>query len=322
MRAEDRRVGRMERLLHLRTLPILGTLSPEDLGLVAEQARTRIFRKGDRLLRQGEPIGSVHILVEGRVDLRRGNQDLGRAGPGAGVGGLGYLSRDPEGVEAVAETDVVALELDGDTLDEILEDRFPVLQHILRETSRGLIDLWHEAPRECLEAQTRISAPGFQSPLDLVQRMLFLREGLPFIRASASALADLARGLVELRFEKGTVLWRRGEPGRQVQMLVAGRVSCASPIQDFCLEPEPGFPLGGLDAVAGVPRWYDAVCETPVVTLSGNAEILFDLFEDNSDVALAYLAQVSRVHLDVLERIVAAGREASLLPFFGGNTDP
>jgi CRP-like cAMP-binding protein len=311
----------MERLLHLRTLPILGTLSPEDLGLVAEQARTRVFRKGERLLRKGEPIGAVHIIVEGRVHLRRGEQDLGLASPGAAVGGLGYLARDPNGVEAVAETDVVALELDGDTLDEILEDRFPVLQHILRETSRGLIDLWHEAPRECLAAQTRMVAPGFKSPLDLVQRMLFLREGLPFIRASASALADLARGLVELRFEKGTVLWRRGEPGRQVQMLVEGRVSCASPIQDFCLEPEPGFPLGGLDAVAGVPRWYDAVCETPVVTLSGNAEILFDLFEDNSDVAMAYLAQVSRVHLDVLERIAAAGREASLLPFFGGNLE-
>ena len=37
MRAEERRVGRMERLLHLRSLPILGTLGPEDLGLVAEQ---------------------------------------------------------------------------------------------------------------------------------------------------------------------------------------------------------------------------------------------------------------------------------------------
>ncbi len=319
MRAEDRRVSRMERLLHLRTLPILGTLSPEDLGLVAEQARTRVFEEGDWLLRQGEPIAAVHIVIEGRIQLRRGEHVLGHATPGAGVGGLGYLARDPNGIDAVAETDVVALELDADTLDEILEDRFPVLQHVLREISRGLIDLWHEAPRECLAAQVPMRAPGFKSPLDLVQRMLFLREGLPFIRASASALADLSRGLVELRFEPGTVLWRRGEPGRQVQMLVEGRVACSSPIDGFGLEPQPGYPLGGLESVAGVPRWYDAVCETPVVTLSGNAEILFDLFEDNSEVALAYLAQIAKVHLDALERVAAAGRESSLLPFFGGN---
>ena len=314
-------MGQMERLLHLRTLPILGTLSPEDMGLVAEQARTRVFQEGDRLLRRGEPIAAVHIIIDGRVLLQRGEQVLGHATPGAGVGGLGYLARDPDGVEAVAQTEVVALELDGDTLDEILEDRFPILQHVLRETSRGLIDLWHDAPRECLAAQAPMRARGFRSPLDLVQRMLFLRDSLPFIRSSASALADLARNLVELRFEPGTVLWRRGEPGRQVQLLVDGQVACSAPIEGFSLQPRPGFPLGGLDAVAGTARWYDAVCETPVVTLSGDVEILFDLFEDNADVAMAYLAQLARTHLDALERLAAASGRPSLLPFFGGNLE-
>ena len=237
------------------------------------------------------------------------------------MGGLGFLARDPNGVDAVAETEVVALELEGDTLDEILEDRFPILQHALRGTSRGLIDLWHEAPRECLASQPPTRASAFESPLDLVQRMLFLRDSLPFVRPSASALADLARNLVELRFEAGTPLWRRGDPGRQVQLLVDGRVSCAAPIEGFRLRPEPGFPLGGLDAVAGVPRWYDAVCEGPVVTLSGDVEILFDLFEDNPSVALAYLAQIARAQLDALERIAASGRRSSLLPFFGGNLE-
>ena len=312
-------MGRMERLIHLRTMPILGTLTPGDMSLLTEHMQTRVFAEGEHLQRPGEPISAVQIVVEGRVRLKRGEHVLGHATSGAGVGGLGFLARDPNGVEAVAETEVVALELDGDTLDEILEDRYPILQHVLRETSRGLIELWHEAPRECLEAQAPMKATGFESPLDLVQRMLFLRQGLPFIRASASALADLSRNLVELRFEAGTVLWRRGEPGRQVQMLVGGEVSCAAPIEGFALRPEPGFPLGGLDAVAGVPRWYDAVCETPVLCLSGDVEVLFDLFEDNPDVALAYLAQIARAHLDSLERIAAAGRRDQLLPFFGGN---
>jgi CRP-like cAMP-binding protein len=311
----------MERLLHLRTLPILGTLDPVDLGLVADQTQTRVFEKGEALLRQGEAIAAVHVVIEGRVRLQRGGQLLGHATHGAGVGGLGFLARDPNGVDAVAETEVLALELEGDTLDEILEDRFPILQQALRGASRGLIDLWHEAPRECLASQPPMRAAAFDGPLDLVQRMLFLRDSLPFVRQSASALADLARNLVELRFEAGTLLWRRGDPGRQVQLLVDGRVSCAAPIEDFLLRPQPGFPLGGLDAVAGVPRWYDAVCEGPVVTLSGDVEVLFDVFEDNPHVALAYLAQIARAQLDALERIAAAGRRSSLLPFFGGNLE-
>jgi CRP-like cAMP-binding protein len=321
MRAEERRIARMERLLHLRTLPILGTLSPPDLGLIAEQTRTRVFGKGEYLLRQGEPVAAIHVIVEGRVLVRRGEQVLGGATSGAGVGALGFLARDTNGVDAVAETDAVVLELDGDALDEMMEDHFSILQHVLRVTSRGLIGLWHTAPKECLAAQVRMQAPGFASPLDLVQRMLFLREALPFIRSSASALADLARNLVELRFPAGTVLWRRGEPTRQVQMLVSGRVACTAPIEGFALRPGPGFPLGGLDAVAGVPRWYDVVCEEPVVTLCGDVEILIDLFEDNADVALAYLAQVARTHLDALELIAAGGRPAPMLPFLGGNLE-
>jgi CRP-like cAMP-binding protein len=311
----------MERLLHLRKLPVLGSLSPGDLGLIAEQAGTRFFRRGHELLREGEPIGAVHIIVEGRVRMRRGSHDLGHATPGAGVGGLGFLARDETGISALAETDLITLEIDGDTLDEILEDRFSILQHLLRETSRRLIDLWHQAPREALAAQVRMSAPGFEGELDLVERMLFLRESLPFVRASASALADLARNLVELQFAPGTVLWRRGEPARQVQLLVKGRVSCSAPIPGFVLEPVPGFPIGGLDAVAGVPRWYEAVCDGPVVTLSGDIEMLFDLFEDNAGVALAYLAQIARGHLGALEKIAASGRPAPFLPFFGGNLE-
>ena len=321
MRAEDRYVSTMERLLHLRALPVLGSLSPSDLGAISDQARTRVFHEGTRLLKHGEPIGAVYIIIEGRVRLRRGVLDIGLASSGAGVGGLAYLARDPEGVDATAETDVVALEIDGDALDEILEDRFSVLQNMLRQTSRKLIDLWHQAPEECLAAQVRMCASGFEPQLDLVQRMLFLRDSLPFVRTSASALADLARNMVELSFEPGTTLWRRGEPARQVQMLVQGRVVCSSPIPGFVLEPGPGFPFGGLDAVAGVPRWYDAVCDGPVVTLCGDVEMLFDLFEDNADVALGYLAQIAAAHLGTLERIAANGRKAALLPFFGGDLE-
>jgi hypothetical protein len=49
--------------------------------------------------------------------------------------------------------------------------------------------------------------------------------------------------------------------------------------------------------------------------------MLFDLFEDNAGVALAYLAQIAQGHLGALERIAANGRRAPLVPFFGGNLE-
>jgi CRP-like cAMP-binding protein len=321
MRADDRRVSRMERLLQLRKAVVFERLSPDDLGLIADQARVRFFRKGDHLHRGGERIGAVHVVVEGRVHLWRSEHDLGYASAGTGVGGLGFLARDDQGIDAVAETDVITLELDAETLSEVLEDRSSVLRALLHEMSRRLIDLWHRAPRECQAAQTAMVAPGFGESLLLVERMLFLRGALPFIRASASALADLARILVELRFAPGTVLWRRGDPARQVLLLVKGQVACSAPIEGFCLAPPAGYPLGGLEAVAGAARWYDAVCESQVTVLSGDVEVLFDLFEDNPDVGLEYVAQIARVQLRAVERLAGTERDAILRPFFGGELE-
>jgi CRP-like cAMP-binding protein len=322
VRADDRRVSRMERLIRLRKAEVFERLGPDDLGLVADQARVRSFRQGEHLHRRGERIGAVHVVVEGRVHLWRAGRDLGYASPGTGVGGLGFLARDEDGIDAVAETDVIALELDAEALSEVLEDRSSILRVLLHEMSRRLIDLWHRAPRECQAAQTEMAAPGFGSSLVLVERMLFLRSALPFVRSSASALADLARVLVELSFEPGTVLWRRGDAARQVLLLVNGRVTCSAPIKEFRLVPPAGFPLGGLEAVAGAPRWYDATCETPVTVLSGDVEVLFDLFEDNPDVGLAYVAQIARVQLRAVEQLAGTARDTILGPLFGAGLGP
>jgi hypothetical protein len=53
--------------------------------------------------------------------------------------------------------------------------------------------------------------------------------------------------------------------------------------------------------VAEVPRWYDAVTETRLAVLQGNAEALIDVFEDNFEMAMDYLAVLSQGLLEILE---------------------
>jgi hypothetical protein len=72
--------------------------------------------------------------------------------------------------------------------------------------------------------------------------------------------------------------------------------------------------MGALEAMTGEPRWYDAVAETSGLVVEHDVERLTDLFEDNVDVALDYLAWVSRTTLDLIERELGPGRE--LLEFF------
>jgi CRP-like cAMP-binding protein len=99
-------------------------------------------------------------------------------------------------------------------------------------------------------------------------------------------------------------------------LVVEGNVACASSRagSPFFFRVGPGRPLGVLEAVAGEPRWFDAVAETPGVLLEDDVERLIDLFEDNTDVALDYLAWVSRTTLELIERELGPGHD--LLDFF------
>jgi CRP-like cAMP-binding protein len=294
------RIGSFERILLLRRLETLGGLSTRELATLAEAARERSFAKGERILREGEPVPSVSIVIEGMVHARRRGRALPPCGPGTGFGGLSLLARDPEGLDAVAFADTLTLELEADDLWEILEDHFAILHHLLQRISGQVIDLL--APKHLDDIVPPDTPPPAPMNLDLVERILFLKQFGVFRRASVNALAELSRGLTEIAFPAGTVLWRAGEPPGGLLLLLSGRVrgsrgDCAS-----CFTLGPGSPLGGLEAVAERPRWFDAVAETNVTALHGSAEGLFDVFEDNPTMGLDYLAVMAQSLATALDK--------------------
>lgn len=323
MRAEHRRVAGLERLLHLRRVPLIGSLGPAELAIIGDYARERFFPQGHLALRAGQPVDAVHIVIEGMLGIGRRAKYLGPALPGSGVGGLGLVARDTTGIDAVAEEDTLTLELDGDAVLEMLEDHFSILRHMLRETCRLLIGSWRQYPHDIKSIP---SGPAALTPtekdLDLIDRIVFFRQTPHFARGSLNALAELSRGLVEMHIEEGTVLWREGELGQAGQtslLVVSGEIHCRSPKSGVDFRVRPGGAAGILDAMAGVPRWHDAVAASRVVAMGGDIEGLFDVFEDNFEMAADYLAVVSRWLLDLLERVDDA---AALRRFFGGGDVP
>jgi CRP-like cAMP-binding protein len=209
-------------------------------------------------------------------------------------------------VGAVAERDTVALELGTDTLVEIFDENFAILHHVIREVSRQIVEYVVKVPSAVVTlSQQAHGIVTSASDLDLVERIFFLRRSPVFTKAGISALAALSRGLTEVRLAPGTRLWREGEATGWATLIVSGTVrGTSSRGHDFTAGP--GVPLGALDAVAGVPRWFDAVTETPVVALQGSVQMLVDVFEDNFDMAMDYLAVMSRWLLAILDRSLVA----------------
>jgi len=299
---EQRISGPVERVLLLKRLQIASTLTGPQLALVAEQIGERFFPKGSVLLREGEAPGALYFPVEGRIHLTRGGRVIGHAGPGLAVGPFQVLARDERGLGAVAETDTLALELSADTLFEIFDEHFAILQHVLREVSRQIVEHLVKFPKAVFLLQPATAGPPTPSrELDLVERIFLLRKSPVFLNASISALGQLARGVTEVRMPAGTRLWQEGEPTGWGSIIVSGSIRCTSSRgHDFAANP--GIVLGSLDAVAEVPRWFNAVTETPVVALQANMQYLIDVFEDNFAMAMDYLAVQARWLLEIFDR--------------------
>ena len=157
--------------------------------------------------------------------------------------------------------------------------------------------------------------------MNLVEVLLHLRTpGVPFERSSIDALAELAAKVTQVAFRPGQVFWRHGEPATRIGLIADGSVACTASLDgtSSSFRLGPGRPLGVLEALAGELRWHDAVADTAGVLIELDVEDLIDMFEDNVDIALDYLAWLSRSTLELIESMLGPGDE--LLEFFTTQT--
>ena len=121
-----------EKMLHIRQIPVGAMLPPPVLRVIAAHLQERAFAAGTRLMRRGEPIDGLHMLIEGGVALTREGASLGDLDAPQTLGFLGILARQDGPYDATAKEDVRALELETDTLLDLFEDHFELLAATLR----------------------------------------------------------------------------------------------------------------------------------------------------------------------------------------------
>jgi hypothetical protein len=105
-----------------------------------------------------------------------------------------------------------------------------------------------------------------------------------------------------------------------VFLLLSGTVVCTPepPVRPFRLGA--GIPVGGVESVAELPRWFEAVTEGRVVALSVDVEALIDAFEDHFGLAMDYLAEISQWLLRIYESI-KLNKPRGLQEFYGCDED-
>jgi CRP-like cAMP-binding protein len=311
MEAKVRLVSPLERALYLKSLGPLQELSSEELAVVGQHAKEQFFRKGTEIFKSGEPLESFHIVVEGQVRARGGEHGDSLVGPGKALGILSLLSRSEEGLEAVAETDAVTLEIDADDMYDVLEDHFSIFLTELQNVSRVILNERKDIPdgTYLAPAEGILEVPDRQ--LDLVERLLLVRRA-GFDRTNIDALIQVVRMMTEIGIRAGTKLWKPGEPSGHSYIIVSGTIRCIIEEGERHFRAGPGYPVGNIESLAGEPRWYEAVAETNVVALQAEAESLLDVLEDHSELARDFLAAMASGAIRVLEQRRGAGQEDSV----------
>jgi CRP/FNR family transcriptional regulator, cyclic AMP receptor protein len=93
----------MRKVLHL-----MGALSDADVDWLAEQGHVRFVPRETPVIRQGEPVESLFILLEGRLSVRLGGlqgQEVATLHPGEVLGEISFVDARPPSASVVSVED-------------------------------------------------------------------------------------------------------------------------------------------------------------------------------------------------------------------------
>jgi CRP-like cAMP-binding protein len=303
MRAELEQVelGRIEQIRSLCSLFGLQSVSTAALAALAAHTTPVRIPGGVELATEGQPVDELYVVIEGELATSRGGKQLGVFGPRSAVGALAAFAHDMYGYRCIATRETVALAMRAEEVLEVFEDHFEMLLTVLRAVARESIETRLALPGAGFSDEIRTDVARPARPLDLVERLLCLRESFSLGLTHLDALAEIARTSREVRYPAGRQLWRVGDRSEHMVILVSGVVGGQTPNARFRFGPRDI--LGSLDMVAAVPRWYDAVVQEDVVALSHDAEVMIDLWEDHTELGFGLLQLLAAMLLSLRERL-------------------
>jgi hypothetical protein len=118
--------------------PLFRDFSVDEMVAVIQGLNLLTFERGEVILREGKPGGSLYMLASGRVRAFRKNRETGKQVPigdleeGAFFGEMSILTGQPRTASIVALNSCELLELDRPTLDGITKTH-PHVWDVLRE---------------------------------------------------------------------------------------------------------------------------------------------------------------------------------------------
>ena len=305
--------GRIELAARLRQLDAWSHLSDEQIFLLTEAVAEEEHEKGATVFSEGTPGTDLYVLEKGEITIQRGTPygtfPLGLLKPGDLFGEVNFLARTERSGDAVASQACHLLRLEAHKLDEIIrrEPELGVqvywsfwhnLAFKLRCTNEQLRTFFEDdsLPENLLRLQKGKATLARGPVVDSETKMrLFREQGL-----SNNELLALATFSRERTFPGGAVIFAEGDPGREMFVVLDGRVRISKFIpgggEEALAILERGDFFGEMALIDGKPRSADARAHGgPVTVLALDEATLREVLTVDPHASLEFLQLLCRL---------------------------
>jgi CRP-like cAMP-binding protein len=273
-----------ERVLRLSRSPPFDLMPVEDVTVLAAVGREQSFPVRTVLARAGERTMAHYVPLAGRLRLSDKPLIEAQATHG-GVGALSVLGNVVLPADLVVEAGSVLLVLDRDALLGVLEEHGHVARMVLRLLAMKLLEFRRNSSPE------RPPRPPPTVRLDLVSRMLTLREALGLGIDGMATIARLARVARARQFAPGENVFDGQHPA-DVLIVLEGVLLLKGPGATE-RTARPGEVLGLVEAVAGVPIGVQATARSETTALMLSHHELAEDIEDEDALCLELIRSFS-----------------------------
>jgi len=116
----------VEKVIALEGVELLNGLTPQQLARIASIAREVKYPPGKVVFEPAKPMDALYVVIDGSVELSRGEQTLVVAGPNQVLGAWALFDEDPMPLTARSMEDSRLLRIGRDDFYDVLADNVEI----------------------------------------------------------------------------------------------------------------------------------------------------------------------------------------------------
>ncbi len=131
-------ISTVEKVLFLKSIDLFSQIPGEDLARVAQIAEELDFEPTEYIMQEGEMGDTMYLIVEGIVQVFKGDRKIVTLGERECVGEMAILDSEPRSASVQATTPIRVLRIEREDLYELMNEKAEIARGIIKVLTRRL----------------------------------------------------------------------------------------------------------------------------------------------------------------------------------------